>query len=168
MGGAVAIPLRPQFGSWLGWLVPDDRPLIFVLEPGQDASEVVRQARTIGYDRLAGALAGDSDDWRAAGLAVDDRRARRRQAIDRPVLDVRQDNEYAAGHVPGALHVELGDIARPRPRAAGRARPSCAATANGPPPRPASSNATGRTGIAVVIGGPDDWSQHGHRLETGP
>src|SRR5213078_1950561 len=28
----------------------------------------------------------------------------------RAVLDVRQDGEYAAGHVPGAVHVELGDL----------------------------------------------------------
>src|SRR5439155_8585947 len=34
---ALSIPLRPQFGSWLGWLVDDDRPLIFVLAPVQAA-----------------------------------------------------------------------------------------------------------------------------------
>jgi len=27
-----------------------------------------------------------------------------------PVLDVRQLNEFDAGHVPGAIHVELGDL----------------------------------------------------------
>lgn len=31
---ALAIPLRPQFGSWLGWLVDDDRPLIFLSTGG--------------------------------------------------------------------------------------------------------------------------------------
>src|SRR5205823_1453829 len=59
--GAISIPLRPQFGSWLGWLVPDDRPLIFLLDAGQDEAELVRQARTIGYDRLVGVLAGGID-----------------------------------------------------------------------------------------------------------
>ena len=29
------------------------------------------------------------------------------------MLDVRQDSEFAAGHLPGARHVELGDVAAP-------------------------------------------------------
>ena len=70
MRGALSISLRPQFGSWLGWLVSDDRPLIFVLEPGQDAGDVVRQAVTIGYEQLLGVMSGDVDTWRAAGLPI--------------------------------------------------------------------------------------------------
>lgn len=31
--------------------------------------------------------------------------------IDRPLLDIRRDNEFTAGHVPGATHVELGALA---------------------------------------------------------
>ena len=31
-------------------------------------------------------------------------------AIDRPLLDIRQDNEFNAGHVPGASHIELGAL----------------------------------------------------------
>ena len=42
--GAISIPLRPVFASWLGWLAPADRPLIIVRDPDQDACR----------DRLAG------------------------------------------------------------------------------------------------------------------
>lgn len=34
----------------------------------------------------------------------------RRQAAGTPVLDVRNPDEYAAGHVPGALLIPLGEL----------------------------------------------------------
>src|SRR5437773_192732 len=89
---------EPPTLCWLGWLAAEDRPLAFVLEPGQDAREVARQAHTIGYDQLLGALTGDVDAWRAAALPLDSTELVDVRTIDRPVLDVRQENEYAAGH----------------------------------------------------------------------
>jgi len=162
--GAMAIPLRPQFGSWLGWLAPDDRPLIFLLEPGQDAADLVRQARTIGYDRLAGAVAGGIDAWRAAGFGVATTELVDAASLDRAVLDVRQDNEHAAGHIPGALHVELGVLAEPgTDLPAGALAVMCghgerAATAASLLER------AGRSNIAVVVGGPDQWAGEDRQL----
>ena len=154
---AISIPLRPQFGSWLGWLVPDDRPLIFVLDTGQDGADLVRQALTIGYDQLAGAVAGGIDAWRAAGFAVTSTEVVDAARLDRPVLDVRQDNEVAAGHLPGALHVELGDVAAAASTlGAGDLAVMCA---HGERAATAASllEAAGRHDVAVVIGGPDEW-----------
>lgn len=51
--GAVSIELRPAFATWLGWVVPPDRPIVFVLNDRQDRAEVVRQALKVGYERLA-------------------------------------------------------------------------------------------------------------------
>ena len=155
--GAIAIPLRPQFGSWLGWLVPDDRPLIFVLEAGQDAADLVRQAHTIGYDQLVGVIQGDDDAWRAAGLPITTTEVVPAARLDRPVLDVRQDDEVEAGHLPGALHVELGnviDAANELP--AGELAVMCA---HGERAATAASllERAGRRDVAVVVGGPDDW-----------
>ena len=155
--GAIAIPLRPQFGSWLGWLVPDDRPLIFVLEAGQDAADLVRQAHTIGYDQLVGVILGDDDAWRVAGLPITTTEVVPAARLDRPVLDVRQDDEVEAGHLPGALHVELGngiDAANELP--AGELAVMCA---HGERAATAASliERAGRRDVAVVVGGPDDW-----------
>lgn len=36
--------------------------------------------------------------------------AARREA-GAPLIDVREDDEYAAGHVPGAVHIPLGEVA---------------------------------------------------------
>ncbi|MEO8229848.1 MAG: rhodanese-like domain-containing protein [Chloroflexota bacterium] len=109
--GALSIALRPSFASWLGWLVPVDRPLIFVLGSDQNRAELVRQALGIGYEQLAGELAGGIDAWREAGrpLARTDF-ARTLGSEQDVVVDVRQAAEYAAGHVPGARSVELGTL----------------------------------------------------------
>jgi glyoxylase-like metal-dependent hydrolase (beta-lactamase superfamily II)/rhodanese-related sulfurtransferase len=110
--GALAIPLRDAFATWLGWLVADPAtPLVFVTGPGQDLDELVWQALKIGYERLAGLLDGGMAAWAAAGHPVRATpRVRPGQVDPAQVLDVRQANEYAAGHLPGARHVELGAL----------------------------------------------------------
>jgi glyoxylase-like metal-dependent hydrolase (beta-lactamase superfamily II)/rhodanese-related sulfurtransferase len=109
--GALSIALRSSFASWLGWLLADDRPLVFVLGEGQDRSELVRQALKIGYENVAGELAGGMAAWRAAGRPeMRTELLRNPTTLREPVLDVRQTAEYASGHIPGASLVELGSL----------------------------------------------------------
>jgi rhodanese-related sulfurtransferase len=161
--------LRPQFGSWLGWLVPDDRPVIFLIDNDQDARDLVRQALTIGYDHLAGTIAGGIDAWKAAGLEVVTTELVDARRLDRPVLDVRQDNEHAAGHIPDSLHLELGDIAQHAAELPG-GEPFALMCGHGERAATAASllEATGRTDMAVVIGGPEEWRKAtGNDLKRG-
>jgi hydroxyacylglutathione hydrolase len=75
------------------------------------------------------------------------------------VLDVRQDSEYAAGHIPGAQHVELGALAD---RVAELpARPTVVMCGHGERAMGAASvlAKAGRPDIAVLTGGPEDWAQ---------
>jgi hydroxyacylglutathione hydrolase len=108
--GSLSIELRPVFATWLGWLTALDQPVVLVLGDDQDEADLVRQALTIGHDDLAGRLAGGIDGWSAAGRALATTELIEPEAIDRPVLDVRQATEHAAGHVPDALNVELGAL----------------------------------------------------------
>ena len=123
--GSLSIPAGSSFGTWLGWVVDADRPVVLVVDdlarprraraPGAaDRLRVDRRPRRRrdarrGGGRPAGrgrARASTSTGWRAD--------ARGAAARTRPlVIDVRQASEYEAGHVPGA---------RPhrRRRAAGR------------------------------------------------
>lgn len=121
--GAVSIELRPAFASWLGWVVPFGDPIVLLIDP-TDVPEAVRQAHRIGYDRIAGWIDGGIDAWRAAALPVaataeiDARTAADRAATGATLVDVRQASEVALGRVPGAVHLELGDIIAGRvPRA---------------------------------------------------
>jgi hydroxyacylglutathione hydrolase len=112
--GAVSIELRPAFASWLGWAVPFGAPVIMIVAE-ERRSEAARLARRIGYEDLA-FLGGGVDAWRAAGLptsSVDEvgpDEARERQRSGAVLVDVRQVAELASVRVPGAVHVELGDI----------------------------------------------------------
>ena len=89
--GAISIPLRPVFASWLGWLAPADRPLIIVRDADQDAAEIAWQAAKIGYDNIIGELDGGMAAWTAAGHdTASIPLARAGQLDGRRVLDIRQ------------------------------------------------------------------------------
>ena len=109
--GSISIALRPQFATWLGWIVPDGASLLFVLEAGQDRADLVRQARNVGYETILGELEGGIDAWRADGRRLATTGLATAERAGGVVVDVRQRNEYEAGHIPGALHTELGAIA---------------------------------------------------------
>ena len=110
--GSLAIPLRDAFATWLGWLVPDPAtPLVIVADPGQDLGEVIWQALKIGYENLAGTLAGGMPAWEAAGQPVAATPLLAPGQVDpAAVIDVRQASEYAGGHLPGARNIELGAL----------------------------------------------------------
>jgi glyoxylase-like metal-dependent hydrolase (beta-lactamase superfamily II) len=109
--GSLSNALRPAFASWLGWMVLPDRPLVFVLDAGQDRSDLVRQALGIGYESLAGEVAGGVEAWREAGRPLATTALTRAPSAG-PVLDVRQASEYDTGHVSGAAWFELGALPR--------------------------------------------------------
>jgi len=167
--GAVSIPLRDQFATWLGWLIPDGVPLGFVLAPGQDPAEVAWQALKIGCENLAGQLADGMAAWQADGGPVEKTGLVTVGQMDgRPVLDVRQAAEYAAGHVPGAVHVELGDLPARAPDALAGAVVMCG---HGERAMTAASllQRAGHRGLAVLAGGAPDWAAAtGQPLQEGP
>jgi len=83
------------------------------------------------------------------------------------VLDVRQDAEYASGHVPGAAHIELGDLPGRAQDAPGEAVLMCG---HGERAMTAASllQRAGQSGLAVLAGGAGDWSAAtGKPLEEG-
>ncbi|MEZ0067265.1 hydroxyacylglutathione hydrolase [Streptacidiphilus sp. MAP12-20] len=166
--GSLSIPLRGQFATWLGWLLPDTAPLVFVANEDQDLAEIVWQSYKIGYERLAGRLAGGMTAWLADGnpqtstafLTPDD-------TADRPYLDVRQNAEFAAGHVAGALSIELGGLAAEAVDAPAGAVVACG---HGERAMTAASilERAGHTDVAVLDGGPADYAAaHGRPLIRG-
>jgi hydroxyacylglutathione hydrolase len=161
---ALSIALRPAFASWLGWLVEDDQPLVFVLEHDQDRGELVRQARTIGYDHLLGELAGGMAAWRAAGHPEAQLPVVEAGQLDEHagvVLDVRQAGEVADGHLPGAVAIELGALAGDRLPAQLPQGPVSVMCSHGERAMTAASvlERAGRRDLRVVHGGPRDWQR---------
>jgi hydroxyacylglutathione hydrolase len=164
---SLSIELRPVFASWLGWLVEPDRPLVFVLDDGQDRTELVRQCLTIGYEQLRGELAGGFATWADADLPISSIDIVAPELAEGTLLDVRQQSEYGAGHIPGALSFELGAL--------GDARvpdgPLTTMCGHGERAMTGASllERKGHRELAVVAGGPDDWAARTKsRLVTSP
>jgi glyoxylase-like metal-dependent hydrolase (beta-lactamase superfamily II)/rhodanese-related sulfurtransferase len=171
--GALSIPLRPAFASWLGWLAPHDRPLVVVRDRDQDPAEILWQALKIGYENLAGEVAGGLDAWADARQPTTTIPLTRPEQVgDTQVLDIRQRAEFLAGHLPGAAHVELGDLpARLGDVAAGLpAGPTVVMCGHGERAMGAASllARAGRGHVTVLDGGPGDWAKAtGRPLSTG-
>jgi hydroxyacylglutathione hydrolase len=117
--GTLNIPANRSFATWSGSLLPYDRDFYLIVDDrGAVAGELVRALAGIGLDRVAGVAGADVvDAWQAAGrpLAaipglslpeVTDAVAARRVHL----LDVRSRAEWAAGHLPGALNLPLGEL----------------------------------------------------------
>jgi len=166
--GSLSIELRDAFATWLGWLIPESGRIVVVRDPEQDPVEILAQAAKVGYDDVVGELTGGLPVWRTEGLptATTQLITPALTSADH-VLDIRQDSEFAGGHVPGAQHVELGALAT----ALGTLPPGplTAMCGHGERAMTAASilEQAGRHDISVLAGGASDWAAaHEVSLET--
>jgi rhodanese-related sulfurtransferase len=166
--GSLSIELRDVFATWLGWLVPFDTACVVIRDPSQDPAEISWQAAKVGYT-LTGELDGGLAAWSAAGQPVTTTPLVRPADVDgAPVLDIRQHSEYAAGHVPGAGNIELGDLTNHADAVDARTVVMCG---HGERAMSAASliERAGRGPVSVLRGGPDDWARaHDRPLEASP
>jgi hydroxyacylglutathione hydrolase len=154
--GSISIEHRSVFASWLGWLVALDQPIVFVLDDTIDRADLVRQCLTIGHEAILGELDGGFAAWSTAGLPVGAIPLVDPTAMAGTVLDVRQEAEWASGHVPGAIHVELGAL----PEATLPDVPTTVMCGHGERAMTGASllAAAGHRHLSVLAGGPNDWS----------
>ena len=118
--GSVNIGLDGRFAEWAGSLLPFDQTIIMITEPGKEKESVIRLAR-VGFDKISGFLEGGFATWKNAGEEIDliinvepDE-----LAMDLPfddkliVIDVRKPNEFAEGHIAGAVNIPLNEMTDP-------------------------------------------------------
>jgi len=143
---------------------------VIVRNSTQDPAEVIWQARKIGYDAIADELDDGLAGWIAAGQPTNRIPLVTPATIgDARVLDIRQANEYAAGHLPGADHVELGDLTHRIDDQPGR--PTVLMCGHGERAMGGASlmARAGRPDVSVLDGGPQEWADlTGASLEVGP
>lgn len=116
--GALNIELDSSFGTYAGWILPFNVPLMLLIEDEAGRREAVVQLIRIGYERIEGYLDGGMSAWEAAALPVDqfenidiDTLHKRWSQHSSPlVVDVRRDDEWNEGHIPDSLHLHLGDL----------------------------------------------------------
>ncbi|MDQ6876744.1 MAG: MBL fold metallo-hydrolase [Candidatus Dormibacteraeota bacterium] len=116
--GSYSVGLDGSVSAWVGWLVPRGRPIVLVGGTESQHREAHRQLYRIGFDTVVGVLDGGMDAWRAGGrelstfetVDVEDMAAWILSAEPMTVVDARDEHEWAAGHVPGAVHIYVPDI----------------------------------------------------------
>lgn len=117
--GSLNIGLSPQFPTWVGTVIAPEKPLLFLLSKDDNLKEVRLHLARIGFDNLIGFLAGGISAWKNAGLPVSslpqtnvpELHELLKTKKDLLVLDVRSDAEWQAGHIKGASHIPLNELA---------------------------------------------------------
>jgi hydroxyacylglutathione hydrolase len=173
--GSVSIPAGSSFGTWLGWVVDPDRPLVLILAAADQWDDAIRQALRVGYERVEGHLHGGFRTWVESGgtvesngrLTVDQLADQLGRGPDAPlVVDVRQASEYASGHVPGSVHINAGSLGD-RLADLPRDRPIATICASGYRSSVAASllRSAGFADVSWVAEGLPAWQAHRHPVE---
>jgi hydroxyacylglutathione hydrolase len=110
--GTLNIALGAEFPTWVGWMVQPEQQILLVVENEGDISHAAEHLFRLGYDNVAGYLHGGMTTWQNAALPLDHLSEWTVHELncrkDEPrvtVLDVRAENEWIEGHVPGAHHI---------------------------------------------------------------
>jgi hydroxyacylglutathione hydrolase len=106
-----------SMATYLGWLIPWGAPLTLVADSPQAIAEAQRELCRIGIDKIAAAVSGSVTAWaageRLSSFPTADFDALTLRAGNEGllVLDVRRDAEWHGGHIDGALHIPLHELA---------------------------------------------------------
>ena len=170
---SLSVPLHGPFSPWVGWVVDIDADVVLVADSESDAEEATRQLVRIGFTCLGRWL--NFDDW-AAELRPAQSVVRRTMGdvaecvLDGgalTVVDVRPEQEWAAGHLPGAVHA-LPAAMHALAGRLDRASPVAVYCATGHRSAVAASLLlrSGVTDVWHITDGVDAWRALGHPLVT--
>jgi hydroxyacylglutathione hydrolase len=111
---AINIGLGPAFPSWVGWLIDPEQSILLVTESPEALQQVSEHLFRIGYDNVAGYLHSGMKSWNTSGLPLQRIPQMPVKELNEhldedelTILDVRSDQEYLNGAIPGSRHVYL-------------------------------------------------------------
>ena len=117
LAGALNIAINGKYATWSGTVLNHDKPIVVIADPGREEEAIVRLGR-IGFDNVAGFLKNGMDALqdrpdlvrridRITALALADQQT----APEGPlVVDVRNEKEWTAGHIPGSVNIPLNHL----------------------------------------------------------
>lgn len=117
--GSISI-WRDGVPAFAGWYLDYGRPIVIVDDFNPGPADAVRSLVRLGYDRIAGFLAGGFAAWARGGeeigsfTAASVRQLHAAMQADTPyILDVRDIRHFrSAGHIAGAHHCYVGELSR--------------------------------------------------------
>jgi len=118
--GSISIGLDGRFAEWAGSLLPFDKPLVLVTDPGKEKESAIRLAR-VGFDQMKGYLAGGFESWKSAGQKIDliinveaDEMAMDLRFDPKLIIvDVRREAEFGDGHLAESTNIPLETLTDP-------------------------------------------------------
>ncbi|MCR4394425.1 MAG: rhodanese-like domain-containing protein, partial [Dehalococcoidales bacterium] len=121
----VAAHIKDSYSIWLeglsafaGWVLPYNKPIILVMEKQADIDQAVRYLIRVGYDNIKGFLKNGIEEWYSAGIPIERLPVLSVQQLktmldagdDLLILDVRDQEEWQEGHIPGSVHIYVGHL----------------------------------------------------------
>jgi glyoxylase-like metal-dependent hydrolase (beta-lactamase superfamily II)/rhodanese-related sulfurtransferase len=174
--GAVCDPaVRAGFGTKLAWVADREQQVVLIGRDDDDAIRAAHLAAAVGITNLAGYLAGGMTTWREekrptkSVLRIDVSGLRDR-IDDVQVLDVREQSEWDAGHIPGAVHAPYHDI-HDIPEGVDPSQPIAVICSSGQRSAVAASlllRHDANEVIHVADGGVGTWAWHGWPIDKPP
>ena len=115
--GSYSIPLDSSFPTWVGYVVPPDKPIVLVVEKKDDIEQIVRNLIRVGYDDIVGYLEGGIRAWTMDGYPIAEipqisaSELKKKMSEEKAVLlDVRTDSEWNSFRHPYAIHMHAGEL----------------------------------------------------------
>lgn len=127
--GSINVGIQGKYATWCGTVLNHDHPIVVVADAGKESEAVMRLGR-IGFDNVAGYLRDGMEALRhrpdlvakidrITAVALGEQLASNASPT---VVDVRSEQEWAAGHIAGSVNIPLNhlhdrasEIAKERP-----------------------------------------------------
>lgn len=109
--GSLNIPFNPSLPLWAGTILPEDIDLMLIVNKQETIFLATQALGLVGLDHISGVL--DSSKWNeadkqelsaSATMSVEDLNLKMPDVF---LLDVRNRHEWDAGHIEGAILIEL-------------------------------------------------------------
>src|SRR5439155_8536894 len=170
--GALNVGVGASFATWAGTVLPAEAMLLLVVERREELWEVCWQLVRIGYELPKGWLAGGMSAWRTAAKELEplpqwtvwDLQRQIEEDTDLFILDVRQPQEWVAGHIAQATHI-TGAALPERVDEVPTARRVAVICGSGYRSSVAASllQRRGHPHVVNVLGGMSAWHRAGHK-----
>ncbi len=116
--------IKGSYNIWLqglpkfaGWILDYERDILLVTERQEDVETAKLYLARVGLDEVKGYLCEGIEDWQnsamqlgQSGVYTVDGLHEKRKEEELFVLDVREKEEYAEGHIPGAVNIYVGEL----------------------------------------------------------
>lgn len=111
---SINIQNNKTFSNWAGWVLDYNKPFILIVAEDQ-LEDVTRKLMRIGFDQAIGFITPES--IKTLGIPLEKQEIiyfeEMNNALDNPnaqILDVRNESEFKAAHLPNATHLFVGTL----------------------------------------------------------